>query len=136
MKNVIVTLGCVTCLALPALAEPDHAKHNNGHKGKAKGHYKTRVTPNYGRSTTVPNNVYVPTTSAQPYHWSVLDRNRNGVLESWELQQQGYQVNTNYNMNVYDLNRDGYINSYEASRMNQGGGLFNFLLQVAPHLIR
>lgn len=64
----------------------------------------------YGNSGA---NVVVPSTG---YHWSNLDTNRNGVLESWELQQQGYQTNQNYNMSNLDINRDGYLDSYELNR--------------------
>lgn len=77
----------------------------------------------------------------QPYHWSTLDSNRNGVLESYELNQAGYQSNANYNMYNVDTNRDGYIDQWEARRAGYGTGnntgstILN-LLQVLPGLIR
>jgi opacity protein-like surface antigen len=74
------------------------------------------------------------------YHWSTLDSNRNGVLESYELNQAGYngQYNTNYNMYSIDLNRDGYIDAYEQQRArgsnNTGATILN-LLQFLPGLL-
>jgi hypothetical protein len=64
----------------------------------------------YGNSGA---NVVVPSTG---YHWSNLDTNRNGRLESWELQQQGYNTNYNYNLANLDVNRDGYLDTYELNR--------------------
>lgn len=160
MKRMLLAIGCLGAFTLPAVAQPYTQRYSPwtdrsiGHNRRVirpyvnpgyNGTYRTYTNPylNYGNPynapyTTYPNGYYG--SGVNPYNWSALDLNHNGVLESYELQRQGYYSGYNYNMNTYDLNHDGYIDSYEASRMNgygsAGAGILNFLLQVAPGLVR
>lgn len=70
------------------------------------------------------------------YHWSTLDSNRNGVLESYELNQAGYngQYNQNYNMYQIDVNRDGYIDAYEQQRARGSNNTLPVILNLLQFL--
>lgn len=107
---------------------------------RLQGSYGTYQAPVYQQPYYNQQQQYTQPYSANGYHWSTLDSNRNGILESYELNQAGYQGNLNQNYNMYqvDVNRDGYIDQYEQQRINgrsNGGSTILNLLQFLPGLL-